>query len=178
MNKRIFLIGFMGAGKTQLGKRIARGLGYSFFDSDREIEKMAGVSIQEIFQTKGEAAFRQLESDWLKNFEHPNAVISLGGGTPCFNDNITHILATGISIYIQLPPGGLISRLQQSKTIRPLIEPFKHDSPKLLVFIENKLAEREPFYLQANITISGLGIHAKMVQSLVEKLRKELEEIN
>lgn len=168
----------MGAGKTQLGKRIARGLEYSFFDSDREIEKMAGESIQEIFQTKGEAAFRQLESDWLKNFNQTDAVISLGGGTPCFNDNITHVLATGISIYIQLPPGGLISRLQQSKTIRPLIEPFKHDSPKLLAFIENKLAEREPFYLQANITISGLRIHAKMVQSLVEKLRKELEEIN
>lgn len=167
----------MGAGKTQLGKRIARGLGYSFFDSDREIEKMAGESIQEIFQTKGEAAFRQLESDWLKNFDHPNAAISLGGGTPCFNDNMAHILETGISIYIQLPPGGLIIRLQQSKTIRPLIETFKHDSPKLLAFIENKLADREPFYLQANITISGLRIHAKMVQSLVEKLRKELEEI-
>lgn len=62
--------------------------------------------------------------------------------------------------------------MQQSKTIRPLIEPFKHDSPKLLAFIENKLAERESFYLQANITISGLRIHAKMVQSLIENSEK------
>ena len=120
----ITLMGYMGSGKTTFGKQLARKLSYHFFDLDAEIEKNEGLSISEIFSEKGEAYFRETESKILTNLlrNKNDVVLSLGGGTPCFFNNLDLIKKQSLSVYIKLPVKTLAQRLQQSnKNKRPLI---------------------------------------------------------
>lgn len=99
---RIFLIGFMGCGKTTLGRKLATRLGYTFYDLDHLLEEQAGMSVAEYFSSFGETAFRLAESEILKNTSYgENAVISTGGGLPCFFDNMDWMKAHGITLYKQ-----------------------------------------------------------------------------
>src|SRR4030095_14447942 len=103
----IFLTGFMGAGKTTTGKKLASLLGYTFIDLDGRIEKETGLTVVELFQS-GEYKFREIESMVLTNTgELQNTIISCGGGTPCFNDNLSWMNSHGISVYIKMRPGAL-----------------------------------------------------------------------
>jgi shikimate kinase len=150
---RIFLIGFMGAGKTSLGRQLAKGMQYEFIDLDKKIEEYAKMTISEIFQNKGEEYFRLLETKVLKSISiEKNVVISLGGGTPTQVKNDA-IISKNISIYIKLPPKALYHRLIASKNPRPLLKDVPSD--KLLEFIVTKLKEREPFYEKATMTVDG-----------------------
>lgn len=98
---RIFLIGFMGCGKSTLGKKLATKLGYDFIDLDYQLEKQMGTSIGNYFAANGEEAFRKLESKTLKEFDYPiNGVIATGGGTPCYFDNMDWMNSNGITIYM------------------------------------------------------------------------------
>lgn len=164
----IFLIGFMGCGKTTLGRKLALRLGYPFMDLDHILEAQTGMSIADYFTLHGEAAFRKLESEVLKQTDYPeHAVISTGGGLPCFFDNMQWINAHGRSVYIQLSPKTLADRLGHEKTKRPLLRD-KHDD-ELIAFIGEKLTEREPFYKQATVIANGLGLNAEKVEGMLKK---------
>lgn len=146
----IFLVGFMGCGKTTMGRKLATALGYEFIDLDHVLEAQAGMPIPEYFTTHGEDAFRKLESEILKQTNYPeNAIVSTGGGLPCFFDNMDWINAHGQSVYMKLTPKMLASRLENAKTPRPVLQGKKGD--ELVAFIEAKLAEREPYYSRASV---------------------------
>nr|WP_067056054.1 shikimate kinase [Mucilaginibacter sp. L294] len=163
----IFLVGFMGCGKTSWGRKLAVGLGYEFIDLDHTLEAKAGATVAEYFASHGEEAFRKLESEILKTTDYSeNTVVSTGGGLPCFFDNMDWINSHGQSLYIQLSPKALASRLENAKTPRPVLQGKTGD--KLVEFIEYKLAEREGFYLKAKHTISGIDMS---VEKLVEVLK-------
>lgn len=163
----IFLIGFMGCGKTTLGRKLAARLGYEFMDLDQILEAQVGMTIAEYFSTHGEDAFRGLESEVLKHTKYPeHAVVSTGGGLPCFFDNMQWINAHGRSLYIQLSPKTLADRLEHEKVTRPLLRDKHGDA--LIAFIGDKLAEREPFYKQATIVANGLSLTAEKVEGLLK----------
>lgn len=171
--KKIFLTGFMGCGKSSHGKKLAKALATSFIDLDNYIEKKEGMSIDEIFTKSGEDAFREKETMYLNQViaRYANAVIALGGGTPCFNDNIKTILKNGTLIYIQMVPEALFNRIENAVIPRPLL---KGKTPEeSLEFIKALLKKRESYYNQAHITVNGIDLTtAKLQQSLSEYLVK------
>jgi shikimate kinase len=163
----IFLIGYMGCGKTTLGKKLAVLLNYAFIDLDHVLEQEAGKTIAQYFVDHGEDAFRQVESSVLKSTFYPaNAVISTGGGLPCFFDNMDWMKAHGRSVYIKLNPGILASRLENNKDDRPILRNKSGDV--LIAFINEKLHEREPFYNKANIIADGISLTAEKLETLLE----------
>jgi shikimate kinase len=158
----IFLIGFMGCGKTTLGRKLAARLNYTFIDLDHLLEEQAGMSVAEYFASFGETAFRLAEAEVLKNTAYPeNVVVSTGGGLPCFFDNMQWIKAKGTVIYIKLSPKTLANRLEHGKEERPLLRDKQGD--ELVNFISTKLAEREAFYMQAQVIADGLNLTADKV---------------
>jgi shikimate kinase len=166
MHARIYLIGFMGSGKTTHGKTIARMMGYEFLDLDEWIVRKEGKTIPEIFSEKGESRFRELETEALlaTNQLH-NVVIATGGGLPCHGNNMQLLKASGLTIYLKLTPEALLSRLRESKTKRPLLE-GKSDAD-MYETIRNMLHEREPWYSQAHMTIDGLGrVNERVVNAI------------
>lgn len=163
----------MGAGKSSFGKRLAKKMGTEFIDSDKAIEKETKMSIETIFESFGETHFRNIESNWLRQLSIQNGVVALGGGTPCFNQNIELIKKKGIIIYIDLPAKTLADRLLKSKTIRPLIQPFKNSRKELVQFIESTLEKREIFYKQADYVVSGVNLSSARVNELIDQLNQE-----
>jgi shikimate kinase len=162
----IFLIGFMGSGKTTLGRKLAARLGYMFMDLDHVFEAQEGMTIAEYFSKHGEDAFRKLESEVLKGNPYPgHAVVATGGGLPCFFDNMDWMNAHGKTVYIKLSPKTLADRLQNEKDERPLLR--ERHGEALIQFIAEKLAEREPFYNKANIIANGLSLTAERVEELL-----------
>jgi shikimate kinase len=153
----IFLVGFMGSGKSTVGQGLARRLGYSFIDMDARIEGEHGMSINEIFEELGEKAFRDMESNLLQEMVTlEDAVISTGGGLPCTGNNMELINRNGVSIYLRMEPAALLNRLSRGKSRRPLIRHLSRQ--ELETFIYQKLSEREPVYLRAHHTVNGLNV--------------------
>lgn len=151
---RIYLIGFMGCGKSTLGKPIARAMEYDFVDLDNYIEEQQGMSIPEIFAQKGEKIFRELENHYLCEIsERDNIVISTGGGTPCFNGNMEIMNRIGTTIYLCQDVDILVSRLRNARVKRPLID-GKTDS-ELRTYIVETLGKREEYYRRAAITVAN-----------------------
>ncbi len=148
MTARVYLIGFMGSGKSTLGRWLADALDWNFIDLDNFIENKHHKTIPQIFEEYGEDKFREIESSCLKEISKFNKVIvGAGGGTPCFFNNIEIMNTTGLSVYLQLTPKAIYDRLQTSKSQRPLIAGKKGD--ELLDFICNKLTDREKYYKKA-----------------------------
>jgi shikimate kinase len=161
----IFLIGFMGCGKTTLGRKLASRLGYEFIDLDHILEAKVGMTIAEYFSKFGEKAFRKLESEVLKRTNYSeNAVVSTGGGLPCFFDNMDWMNTHGKTVYIKLSPKTLADRLENEKDKRPVLNDHGED---LVAFIAGKLAERDKFYNQASIIADGLSLTAEKVEGLL-----------
>jgi len=152
---RIFLIGYMGSGKTTIGKMLAARLNYSFVDMDAHIEEKQFKSVSRIFAEKGEDEFRKVEKNCLHEVgEFENVIISTGGGAPCFFDNMEYMKQQGLTIYLKLTPEELRDRLESSKANkRPLLAERKGE--ELLRFIAEGLNKREPFYSQAEIVVSN-----------------------
>ena len=149
--KPLFLIGFMASGKTKTGKRLANQLQLPFLDLDHLIETEIGQSISSYFQTHGEKAFRKIESKCLHELPLQSAVVALGGGTPCFEDNMAFIKSIGKSIYLKKKPEVLIGRLRKRKAKRPLVANLTDQ--ELKEFVLTTLKEREFYYEQADFTI-------------------------
>ena len=145
---RIFLIGYMGAGKTTLGKAFSRELGLTFIDLDWYIEERFHKTVQQLFSERGEQGFRELEQKMLHEVaEFEDVVISAGGGTPCFFDNMDYMNACGDTVFLQVEPEVLFHRLKVAKQQRPLLA--NKSDEELMNFICEALQKRHPFYSQA-----------------------------
>lgn len=146
---RVILIGYMGAGKTTVGKELAKELGVTFYDLDWYIENRMRKKISEIFAERGEDGFRTIERNMLHEVaEFENVVISCGGGTPCFFDNMEYLNGQGTVVYLKCTPDVLFQHLKMGKGVRPLL--LGKNDEELLAFIKEQLAKREEYYLQAN----------------------------
>lgn len=147
--KALFLVGFMGAGKSTLGKEVARRLSWNFFDLDEEIESVHQRSIPDLFEEIGEKEFRKLEMETLRSFEKRTEpfVLATGGGTPCFFDNMEWMKKRGNVLFIDTAPDELLKRLSGKETGRPVLKtlnPGKFEEEMLIL-----LEKRRPFYLQS-----------------------------
>lgn len=152
--KKIILIGFMGAGKTRLGKKISEEWDLPFFDLDRLIEEEEGKSIPELFSQKGEKAFRKMERKSLEKFfknQQGDWILSSGGGTPCFGDNMDLMNQSGTTVYLCPTLTEIVKRLKKKKNQRPLIADVPDE--ELEGFIQKLLDKRENYYDKAHISI-------------------------
>ena len=155
MHSRIFLIGFMGSGKSTICSKLAGRLGYDFMDMDHMIEETSGMTIPGIFSEHGEEVFRKWERDILEELcEREKLVISTGGGAPCHSDMMHIMNDRGATVYIKLPPLALKDRLMRSSTERPLIK--GKSEAELLEFITSLLDKREYYYTRAKYTLDGM----------------------
>lgn len=156
MTRHVFLIGFMGSGKTHWGKILAERLGAPFLDLDDFIEKNEGKTISEIFAGSGENGFRILERENLLRLAAlPPAVVATGGGTPCFFNNMRWMQEHGTTIYLKTPPEMLFERLKNEREQRPLLKNLSET--ELKNFIQKRLEEREPFYSRADFILKNTG---------------------
>ena len=158
--KRIFLIGYMGSGKSSALKQLGKLLSWETYDLDRLFEERYKISVQDFFHKYDETAFRKLESQLLKEIvNYENAIIATGGGTPCFYDNMEWMNANGTTIFIKVSPKTAVNRLINSKKKRPLIE--GKSEQELLEYVERHYGERMPFYEKAHITVKGENLDFK-----------------
>ena len=159
---RLYLIGFMGSGKTSVGKKLAKKLNYKFIDLDNEIEKHINCSISDCFVKFGEDKFREIENQILKeSFKYSKTIISTGGGTPCFYNNISLINNNGFSIYLKADVKLLSHRLINAKQTRPLIK--NKSKEELDIYIKNLLSKRENFYNQAKLIIDAINTNVNII---------------
>ena len=169
MADKIILMGFMGCGKSTIGKVLSKKLGMPFVDLDDVIEKEAKTSISKIFAGKGEKYFRQLETKVLKNIldRDEQLILALGGGTPCHNNNLK-LIKRHPSFYINCGVDLLTSRLRKERSHRPIIA--EQDDKHLKSFIKNKLSERRSFYEQATYTNQGYRSVRKISDRIIALL--------
>ena len=164
----IFLVGFMGAGKTTLAKKLASKLGYIWLDTDQEIEKKEGRKVSEIFEVRGEAYFRALEKQFVDDLiPNQHIIIATGGGLPCFNDNMSKLNKLGTTIYLERTPKELFQRVKQATNSRPLIA-HKSDE-ELLEYIETTMEKRREIYLQTTIIADRFSQTPEKIIALIQK---------
>lgn len=164
---RIYLIGFMGVGKTHWGRILSNRLGLPFYDLDEIVVQEAGRSINEIFETEGEEYFRTKEKDVLRQFseENDSMLLSCGGGAPCFFNNISFMNQMGVTVWLNTPFEILLGRLRQGKEKRPLLKDL--DDEALKAYILKKNADRRIYYEQAKVIVDDRVID-------IEKLIKQI----
>ena len=169
---KVYLVGYMGSGKSTIGRLLAEQLKLDFIDFDRFIEQEEGKTIAHIFDSTGEDKFRELEHSYLKKIlPTENAIISLGGGTPCFHNNMDLITGNGISVYLEMDVDTLVQRLSKARNKRPLIRGLNETELKL--FIEANLEKRRPLYQKSAYTIQGQDRSPdEIVAAIVKLLRK------
>jgi len=163
----VYLIGYMGSGKSTAGKKLATRLGMAFVDMDAELEQRADISVSEWFEQKGEDHFRKAEAQLMTDFStQKDLVIAAGGGTPCFSNNLELMKNTGVVVYLDMEVDQLVSRLLSGQAQRPLIA---GKSPEELTeFITGHLEERKPYYEQAHILVSAMDLNAERLDELAE----------
>lgn len=172
--KRIILIGYMGAGKTTVGRQLAMALGLQFYDLDWYIEMRYHRTVAQIFAERGEEGFREIERNMLHEVaEFEDVVLSCGGGTPCFFDNMDYMNSLADTVYLKARPEVLAQHLKMGKVERPLIKGKTEE--ELLEYIRQSLEKREPFYTKAKhvLDVSLLDNYEK-IKTSVQLLRDEL----
>lgn len=168
MNESIFLIGFMGTGKSYWSKIWAEKYGLAHYDLDSIIENAFAMTIEEIFEKEGEDKFRQIETLNLKKFENKKGFfLACGGGTPCYFDNLDWMKKSGTVIYLKATPEYLLNRVMDEKEKRPLLK--KVNTAELLYFIEKKLGERERFYDEAHYILDAQQLTEKSLHFIFEE---------
>lgn len=176
MNKSIILVGYMCVGKTTIGRDLAKLMNRTFYDLDWYIEERYHTKVSQIFAEKGEAHFRDLERRMLHEVaEFENVVLSCGGGTPCFFDNIDYMNSQGTTFYLKATPDVLYKHLKMGKSVRPLL--LNKTPDEVRTFIEAQLAQREPFYKKAKyaIDVNLMDTYDKIKLS-VDKIKNKIEE--
>jgi len=162
----VYIIGFMGSGKSTMGRKLAALMGWTFIDLDHKIEEVAGKTIPRIFAEDGEEHFRKIESEVLERLDNThNMIVSTGGGTPCHGNNLDFMKMTGVVVYLKMNPDQLVGRLLNSSGERPLLKDVPDE--KLLLFIENKLLQREKWYNKADIVVDGLSLNLELLKSII-----------
>jgi shikimate kinase len=168
---KIFLIGFMGVGKSHWGKRLSLALKYKFIDLDEKIIQKAGVSsINQLFEEQGEDRFRLLEAAGLQSVCHSSepSVIACGGGAPCYFDNLQLMKAAGLVIWLKATSAELLPRLIAEKDNRPLIRQL--DEASIRSYVEHKMTDRLPYYQQAHrIVLESTLTESDLVQKLLHE---------
>ena len=172
---KIFLNGYMGSGKSLIGKKLSKSMDYPLVDMDDQIELMEGRSIHEIFQKKGELYFRKLENQVLKDIlaKNDNMIVSLGGGTPCYGNNFELLKAdeNNRTVYLKASVEELTSRLFLEKVHRPVISHLD-TKEQLEEFIRKHLFERAFYYNQSNIIVD---VDGATPTAIVEKIKSKLD---
>ncbi|MBQ7471098.1 MAG: shikimate kinase [Prevotella sp.] len=171
---RIILIGYMGAGKTTVGKELAKALGVPFYDLDWYIETRRRKTVKQLFDEVGEEGFRKIEHNMLHEVaEFENVIVSCGGGTPCFYDNMDYLNQQAETIYLKASPEVLYGHLRMGKGVRPLL--LNKTPEEVQEFIREQLAYREQFYTKAKHIIDvNLMDNFEKIAITIEKIRKEL----
>ena len=171
---RIIIIGYMGAGKTTVGKALSKELGIPFYDLDWYIENRMRKTIKQIFDERGEEGFRKIEHNMLHEVaEFENIILSCGGGTPCFYDNMDYLNQQGETVYLKATPEVLYGHLKIGKSVRPLL--LTKTPEEVQEFIKEQLEYREPFYAKAKKTLDvNLLDNFEKIQISVQKLRELL----
>lgn len=163
---RIYLVGYMGSGKSRLGRKFSEYLKTQFVDMDFYIEERNCKSIPQIFAEEGEAEFRKKERKALEELsEFTDLVIATGGGAPCFFDNMDLMNETGKTIYLNIDPSILADRLMKSKTERPLIKGKSRE--ELVTFIDETLKKRNEFYSKAQFEISEPDVDLEYLKKMI-----------
>jgi shikimate kinase len=170
---KIFLLGYMGSGKTTTGKKLAQALNLDFYDLDQMIEQDENKSVTRIFEEDGEEKFRWLERNALKKtiITLSNAIISTGGGTPCFINNMELMNKAGITVYLELDEKSIFNRLVNAKKTRPLIKNLSET--ELKNYISEQLNIRKPFYESSKITFPALNPDYSELSLLIKTLAKQ-----
>ncbi|HNW56419.1 MAG TPA: shikimate kinase [Bacteroidales bacterium] len=167
-NYLVYIIGFMGSGKSTAGEKLSSLLGWPFIDLDKAIEEHCRMPIPDIFSKYGELYFRTVETEVLKSIKpHTSTVISAGGGTPCHGDNMEYMLKNGLTVYLKMTPEQLKNRLLNSTDVRPLIKDLSNE--ELLGFIVGKLSSREKWYEQSKIIIEAKDLNIHFLHSIIQK---------
>jgi shikimate kinase len=165
---KIFLIGFMGCGKSKLGKSLSIKTEQPFLDLDDLVEEKYQLSIPEIFAAFGESGFRDREKEVLQSaLLSNNMIIATGGGAPCYFDNMAWMNKNGLTIFIDTPTKVLADRLINARVERPLVK--GKSLSELIDFIDLKLNERRPYYEQAKITLKGVDLNVELLIDAIEK---------
>lgn len=169
---RIYLVGYMGCGKSTIGRKLAELMGISFIDLDKYIEERYFKSVPAIFAEEGEKGFREKErTALLEVSQFENIVIGTGGGAPCFFDNMEVMNNDGVTVYIAPNTEVLASRLIKSKTERPLIAGKSRE--ELILFIKGALLLRAPFYEKAKVIIRGENnLDPQLVINKIQQISK------
>lgn len=163
----LFLIGYMGCGKSSIGRPLAKRLGLKFVDMDAEIERRCGVSVQQFFADRGEEAFRRLERELLRELTSAeDTVVATGGGVPCFFDNMELMNGAGVTVYFKLAPEKLAARLEHGKAKRPLLR--GKSQRELVEYIRENLERREPFYSRTRLIVACDSMSDEYVARHVE----------
>lgn len=164
---KIYLIGFMGSGKSYWGRMLSEKLGLRFFDLDEQITEQAGKPITAIFAEAGEEAFREMEKEMLHLLTetHDSFIMATGGGTPCFFNNIEYMNESGITVWFNTPQDVLYQRLIKEKDHRPLVREL--GSVQLKAYISKKCADRRMYYEQAQLRVDEDPVQ---IESLIELL--------
>ena len=168
-SNRLFLVGYMGSGKSTVGQQLAEKLEYLHIDTDESIIKLSGLSIPEFFEIKGESAFREEETKVTQLISRlNNVVISTGGGLPIYNNNMRQITEAGLTIYLEASINTLMSRITHDGHTRPIHKDLSRD--QLLQSINEKLQSRNNFYHDAHLTINANGSVGEIIDSILAKL--------
>jgi len=168
---RIFLIGFMGCGKSTMGRALAASLNLTFIDLDTFLEERYFRTIPQIFAEEGEENFRRKERKVLEEVSSfDNVIIATGGGAPCFYDNMELMNNSGFCIFLDVEVDSLVNRLIHAKTERPLIKGKSPD--ELRLFIQGMMQKRRPFYETARYILKGKEIFPEQVLELVRMENK------
>jgi shikimate kinase len=164
---KMVLLGYMGCGKSIVGRSLSREKGIDHIDLDQFIESREGLSITEIFEQKGEVYFRKKEGEYLREIlaMEGSFILSLGGGTPCYGDAMTSVRSVAVAVYLRASTETLTKRLQEVADTRPLIAGI--EKAELSAYIAKQLFERIPFYNQAHHSVS---VDKKSVPEVVAAL--------
>lgn len=163
---RIYIVGYMCSGKSSISRKLAKRLGYQAFDTDDMFEEKYHISVQDFFDKYGEGYFRKFESEILKKTgEFHNVVISTGGGTPCFLDNMEWMNTNGTTVFVKISPATAFHRLLTARRKRPLVTGKSEE--ELCRYVENHYNSRLMFYEQARFTVKGENVN---IDEIIENI--------
>lgn len=170
MQNHLFLLGFMGCGKSYWGPQLAERLALPFVDLDDRIETGEGRSISTIFEQSGETGFRLLEQQYLQTLgDEKPAVVATGGGTPCYSGNFKWMQEHGLTLYLKTPVAVLASRLRLDREMRPILKGVSEH--QLEAYIEALLEKREPYYNRSDLIARYLDNNAAFLEQIISDIR-------